>query len=715
MFVEKEDNLGLSLSLACNNNNNNNVNNMDNEKNNQMKFMMMMMKTTSSSNNITSNPLQLNLMTTASISSSISTPPVSGSFRQKLPWNRSNEYLLASDRTLDTCPMGVDVSRAGGSGGGGGGDEEDGGVSSPNSTLSAMSGKRSFGGGDETEGERASSRGLSDEEDGGENSRKKLRLTKDQSATLEDSFKEHNTLNPKQKQALAKRLGLRPRQVEVWFQNRRARTKLKQTEVDCEFLKRCCEKLTEENRRLQKEVVELRTLKMSPQFYMHMTPPTTLTMCPSCERVAAPSSVSSVQPQTGLESRVNHRPMAVNLWPPAEDSWNSDLLNLHFGETIARQILTVAIPGPGNCDETSWRFPKSGLYSVKSGYKVTLEAEISRRASQKDKDRMSPIMIDFCKKKKLWNLEVPAKWKLFLWRIMSQSLPVGKEFKKRNLEVDPLCKLCEEIDDQLEDLNHLFRDCSFARCVWFGGLLNIRAEMGHVLDVRVWIINLISYLRKAQNGWQTVSYFISTLWGLWRARNHCIFQKEDPSPHRCISSIKKEFNDLQEAVDLNAKKTSRLSAKSNLQEKFISRKIKNFNSFNLVGEQDCSDRKRIKCDAAWLENLKAGLGWVTWMGDGRSMLTFKKSSFAVSPIQAEALALQEALLWAIKEGFYHIDISSDCLNLILCIAGELQMPQEIKAIISSIRNLSSLMHCLSFNFCPRICNRIAHNVARQAV
>lgn len=46
--------------------------------------------------------------------------------------------------------------------------------------------------------ERASSRGInSDEEDvNGLLARKKLRLTKDQSAFLEESFKEHNTLNP---------------------------------------------------------------------------------------------------------------------------------------------------------------------------------------------------------------------------------------------------------------------------------------------------------------------------------------------------------------------------------------------------------------------------------------------------------------------------------------------------------------------------------------
>ncbi|MCL7031121.1 hypothetical protein MKW94_008796, partial [Papaver nudicaule] len=38
--------------------------------------------------------------------------------------------------------------------------------------------------------------GMNSDDEDGENSRKKLRLSKDQSAILEETFKEHNTLNP---------------------------------------------------------------------------------------------------------------------------------------------------------------------------------------------------------------------------------------------------------------------------------------------------------------------------------------------------------------------------------------------------------------------------------------------------------------------------------------------------------------------------------------
>ncbi|KAL1813912.1 hypothetical protein ACET3Z_023977 [Daucus carota] len=116
-------------------------------------------------------------------------------------------------------------------------------------------------------------------------SNKKLRLTAGQTSLLEDSFNLSSTLNKAQKEALAERLNLRPRQVEVWFQNRRARTKLKQTEVDYAFLKKCCESLSDENRRLKKELQELPSVKVKqPPVYIQLPKATTLAMCPSCEK-----------------------------------------------------------------------------------------------------------------------------------------------------------------------------------------------------------------------------------------------------------------------------------------------------------------------------------------------------------------------------------------------------------------------------------------------
>eukprot|EP00249_Psilotum_nudum_P021839 c28275_g2_i2 orf=308-1006(-) len=74
------------------------------------------------------------------------------------------------------------------------------------------------------------------------------------------SFEAENKLEPERKILIAKQLGLQPRQVAVWFQNRRARWKTKQLEREYDTLKANYDAIAKENEKLQAEISRLTTL-----------------------------------------------------------------------------------------------------------------------------------------------------------------------------------------------------------------------------------------------------------------------------------------------------------------------------------------------------------------------------------------------------------------------------------------------------------------------
>ncbi|KAI3725609.1 hypothetical protein L1987_65400 [Smallanthus sonchifolius] len=95
---------------------------------------------------------------------------------------------------------------------------------------------------------------------------KKRRLSNHQVKSLEKIFEVDNKLDPDRKLKVAQDLGLQPRQVAIWFQNRRARWKTKQLERDYNLLKSNYDvlkhnyhKLELEKESLTKELGELKS------------------------------------------------------------------------------------------------------------------------------------------------------------------------------------------------------------------------------------------------------------------------------------------------------------------------------------------------------------------------------------------------------------------------------------------------------------------------
>ncbi|KAJ0053154.1 hypothetical protein Pint_00643 [Pistacia integerrima] len=85
------------------------------------------------------------------------------------------------------------------------------------------------------------------------NKNNKRRFSDEQIRSLELMFENETRLEPRKKLQLARELGLQPRQVAIWFQNKRARWKSKQLERDYNILQANYDNLASRFESLKKE------------------------------------------------------------------------------------------------------------------------------------------------------------------------------------------------------------------------------------------------------------------------------------------------------------------------------------------------------------------------------------------------------------------------------------------------------------------------------
>ncbi|KAG8474149.1 hypothetical protein CXB51_033836 [Gossypium anomalum] len=97
-------------------------------------------------------------------------------------------------------------------------------------------------------------------------------------------------------------------------------------------------------------------------------------------------------------------------------------------------------------------------YSVKSGYRTLITKESQHAES---------ILLTTDIEKKLyssiWDLQIPAKIKIYLWRSLKNYVPHFSNMAKRRLRVGTVCPLCKEAP---EDLHHRLWFCRVVHHLW---------------------------------------------------------------------------------------------------------------------------------------------------------------------------------------------------------------------------------------------------------
>lgn len=85
----------------------------------------------------------------------------------------------------------------------------------------------------------------------------------------------------------------------------------------------------------------------------------------------------------------------------------------------------------------------------------------TERRNQRSRGSPRPSLNEL--KAAVWKILTASKIKTFIWRAVSNAIPVAELLVKRGIKMDPVCQAC---GFQGESTNHIIFHCSVARQVW---------------------------------------------------------------------------------------------------------------------------------------------------------------------------------------------------------------------------------------------------------
>jgi ribonuclease HI len=248
--------------------------------------------------------------------------------------------------------------------------------------------------------------------------------------------------------------------------------------------------------------------------------------------------------------------------------------------------------------------------------------------------------------------------------------------------------MCNRYD---EDGGHLFLKCKKVKQVWRSLLLeDIRILLVQASNARV-MLHMILELPLDKK-----LLTIILLWDWWTTRNKVNAGERERSTVETCHVIQKHVADF-----LSTTCTPSSSHLDNQTEMKWSRPMPNVVKVNF--------------DAAFLDNIKAGAwGFVVRSDTGDFVAAAAgKLQYIRSALQAETEACAAAVEGAVALGLHRVIFESDSKILVNALQTRSYDLSEIGVLVRDIRNVYiGSFDSHEFSYCPRECNRVAHELAQ---
>ncbi|XP_031091035.1 uncharacterized protein LOC115996030 [Ipomoea triloba] len=352
------------------------------------------------------------------------------------------------------------------------------------------------------------------------------------------------------------------------------------------------------------------------------------------------------------------------------------ILNDIFTQEDVSRILRVPL-SPSYEDSWYWFGDPIGTYSVKNGYK-TITGEFGDTPGT------------FNKWATLWKIKIPPKWKMFLWRALSDTLPVASNLVIKRVEIDPTCSMCGLAH---EDVMHAFVLCDFSKLVWHESTLILPPVMGD--SFCTWFTRALRDQHE-----DNIALLVAVMYDTWQARNKAVWDGYLPRPRSVTAAATRALHAWREVHGVHVMSSVSPSRTPS----------------PVLSTEVLAPLKRCYIDASYIPaTKKASFGAVmlSSAGDFVAVCAGPLPS-CFSPFMAEILGCREALSWLRGMNVSAITLHTDCSQLKKHIMSPTTVFSYAGIALEACRAAMALFAKCDVILVPRLSNALAHTLAASA-